>query len=197
MDYAKLYNTLYFEGYHIGDEIVNIGKDFVNLIFQNYDFKSILDVGCSQGLAVQQYQELEIDAYGMDVALLGIEKSKELGIKNCVQGSIVNIPFKTNRFDAVVSTDVLEHLEPEDLEKGLYEVCRVAKKYLFLKIAQKKEGNKKWIKLIKEKYNNEFPDIDNLHASVFRHSTWIELIETHKKFKFKERLHRLLFFERV
>lgn len=197
MDYKKLYDTLYGEGYHIGDEIVNIGRDFTNMIVENYNFKSILDIGCSQGLAVQQYQKLGIAASGVDVSSLGIKKAKELGIPNCVQGSILKIPFKTNKFDAVVSTDVLEHLHPDDLEKGLYEVCRVARKYMFLKIAQKKEGNKRWIKLIKEKYSQQFPDIDNLHMSVYRHHHWIEHIEKINKFKCTGRLHRLLVFERV
>jgi len=197
MDYRKLYNTLYKEGYHIGNEIVNIGRTFTDMIVENYEFNSILDIGCSQGLAVQQYQQLGKAAFGMDVSSIGIEKAKELGIENCRQGSIIKMPYKTNRFDAVVSTDVLEHLHPDDLETGLFEVCRVAKKYLFLKIAQKKEGNKRWIKLIKEKYSYEFPELDNLHTSVFRHAAWIELIEKYNKFKFKERLHRILVFERV
>jgi ubiquinone/menaquinone biosynthesis C-methylase UbiE len=196
MNYKKLYNILYKEGYHI-DILTNIGSKFVNHLVDSYQFDSILDVGCSQGLAVQQYQISGKDAYGIDISKIGVDKAKELGINNCKVASILNIPFDDNNFDAVSSSDVLEHLEESDVEKAINEICRVSKKYLFLKIASKKEGNRKWIAIIKEKYAEEFPGLDNLHLSVHNHTYWIEQIEKAGKFKFKEINNRFLIFERI
>lgn len=196
MNYRKLYNILYSEGYHI-DVPTNIGSKYVDILCQDYKFKSILDIGCSQGIAVQLYQLRGKDAHGIDISKVGIDKAKEMGIKNCKVGSMLNIPYEDNFFETCTSSDVLEHLDPKDIDKALSEVCRISSKYLFLKIATKKEGNRKWIDIIKEKYSEEFPELVNLHLSVFKHDFWIRKIEKIGKFKFKERNNRFLIFERV
>jgi len=145
MNWKKLYDTLYLEGYHSKE--LNIGSDLVKFVVDVYgdDFDSILDIGCSQGLAVKKYQELGKDAYGVDISEVAIKKSKELGIENCFNSSIIKTPFKDKQFDAVVSTDVLEHLGPEQISKAVKEILRITKKYLFLKISKGPEGNIKII----------------------------------------------------
>ena len=196
MDYKKLYTTLYEEGYHI-DELTNIGKGLVNTIVENYEFTSILDVGCSNGLAVMEYKKNNKNAFGIDVSEIAIKKAQEFGLTSCIQSSVTEIPFERDKFEALVSSDVLEHLEPEDVLKALGEVNRVASKYLFLQIAKSKEGVTKWIDLMKEKHPDIVENIDNLHLSVFPNSQWITWVESFGKFKFKTRHKKLMVFERI
>jgi len=165
MDYKKIYNTLYKEGYHITVP-TNIGAKFVFDIIDNYNFKTVLDIGCSQGNAVELYNVNGKQAYGIDVSEIAIKEAHKLGNNTCKQASVLNIPFKNDEFDLVVTSDVLEHLDPIDISKAIDEICRVAKNIIIAKIATKKEGNKTWMKLLKAKYPKMVKNIDNLHMSV-------------------------------
>lgn len=96
--------------------------------------KTLLDVGCGKGGFVEWAKSKEIDAVGMDFASgYGIE------------GDVLDIPFPANSFDIVTAFDVLEHLLPEDLDRGLSEMNRVAKNLWVLSIgygsSSKKMGN--------------------------------------------------------
>lgn len=194
MDYTKVYTKLYELGYHIKEK-TNIGEKLAESLMKKYDFKSILDVGCSQGLAVKKYQESGIDSYGIDVSERAIKESKKLKIRNCQVASVLELPCNDNTFDAIVSTDVLEHLEPNDIKKALNEINRSASKYLFLQIAKSKEGRTDWIDLLKEKHPELVEGINNLHLSVFQPKQWVEWVESFGKFKLLEKNGKLLVFK--
>jgi len=49
------------------------------------------------------------------------------------------LPFADGSFDAVMSTDVLEHLAESEVDAAVGELTRVAKRFLFLKISNRKE----------------------------------------------------------
>jgi len=192
-NYTQIYNDLYSVGYLAGSR--NGGKSVVRHLCHHYTFDTILDVGCSQGAAVQKYHKYGKDAYGVDVSEIAIERSKELNIPNCVHGSILDIPFPDKQFDAVVSTDMLEHLDPSDVEQGIKELIRVSSKYLFLKIATRAEGERQWLEAIQEK-RASYNEIENLHLSIFNQERWIELIEQSGEVKLED-IHRdLLIFSR-
>lgn len=96
---------------------------------------SILDAGCGEGFSLNK---LIINNVGEK--LEGIENSKEaiaLGKKlfpkaKIKLGNICNLPYKTDSFDLVLSTEVLEHLETP--QKALLEIIRVSKKYVILSV---------------------------------------------------------------
>jgi len=85
--------------------------------------ETLLDVGCGKGDLVEWAKIKGIDSTGLDFA-------SGYG----VQADLLNIPFFDNTFDVVTAFDVLEHLRPEDLDKGLKELYRVAKYYWILSI---------------------------------------------------------------
>ena len=93
--------------------------------------KTLLDVGCGKGKLVEWAKEKGIDATGLDFA-------SGYG----VQADLLDMPFEDNSFDVVTSFDVLEHLRPEDLDKGLNEMSRVAKTYWVLSIGYGPSGIK-------------------------------------------------------
>ena len=178
MDYTNLYEKLYQMGYH-GDG-TNSGLNHTwHIFFKYYDkISSILDAGCSQGLTVKKYLERGLDAYGFDISPTAIKLAEENGLKGrCVIGNILQIPFSKHSVDAIVCTDVLEHLSPEDVDLALSELFRVARKYLFLRISKSIEGRKDWLRKVRKENPSVVFDIDNLHLSVFPHKQWQEWVE--------------------
>ena len=85
--------------------------------------KSLLDVGCGKGLFVEWAKAKNINAVGLDFAS-----------DYDVQADILNMPFPDKSFEMITAFDVLEHLLPEDLGRGLSEMFRVAKFWWIISI---------------------------------------------------------------
>jgi len=193
MDYFDLYQKLYEIGYQ---NEKNIGLEYINQLVERYEFSSILDVGCAQGKVVEAYRKKGKDAYGIDVAQGAVTDCKRKGL-NCKVSSVLDIPYLDNRFDAVVTTDVLEHLKEEDVDKAISEIIRVTKKYIFVKVAKTIEKETKWLQKVKEKYS-QYQDIENLHLTVYSNRrTWIEKFDSHSNVKFLKGKSKILIFEKI
>lgn len=74
----------------------------------------VLDVGARQGALIK----LIPNSTGIDLS----PKSKIVE-----KGDLTNLSFKNSIFDVVFATEVLEHLDDEELNKGLVEIKRVLK----------------------------------------------------------------------
>ena len=92
---------------------------------------SILDVGCGSGHLVRELLELGYDARGVDVASIKRPKLPEARFQ---VGNILSLPYPNGYCDAVVCMDTLEHLRPQDLQKGLAELKRVARSRIVLSL---------------------------------------------------------------
>lgn len=182
IDYKLMYDRLYSLGYHMDG--TNSGVAFVDSICNNFQFQSILDVGCSQGNAVREYLRMGKDASGIDISESAISEAhtltKEKDQDRFMIGSVLQIPYADKTFDAIVSTDVLEHLSPEDVDQAIAELVRVSKGWLFLKIAKSPEGVRKWIDLLKERYPEDYTSINNLHLSPYPVLHWRKKLMQHK-----------------
>jgi SAM-dependent methyltransferase len=78
----------------------------------------ILDVGCGEGVLVDEYRRLGYDITGLD---LNFSRS---GI---VRGSVLQIPFVDDSVDVILCLDVLEHLNLLDQPSAIAEIRRVLK----------------------------------------------------------------------
>lgn len=85
----------------------------------------ILDFGCGSGLFVEELAQAGFDSYGIDISSEAIKFGQLRGIKNLSVIDSHKIDFPNNTFDAVLTLDVLEHLE--DTEWALAEMERVLK----------------------------------------------------------------------
>lgn len=89
----------------------------------------ILEIGCG----IASIRPVLLNLYethtyvGTDLAYNFCEVSKNyFGASTC-QAEIVNLPFQDNTFDSIFMFDMLEHIAPNQRQKGAEEIGRVSK----------------------------------------------------------------------
>ncbi|MBI4615966.1 MAG: class I SAM-dependent methyltransferase [Planctomycetes bacterium] len=87
----------------------------------------VLDVGVGSGLFEALAQQSGLDVHAVDPSERTIESVRErLGLgEKARAGYIQSIPFPDAHFQAVVASEVFEHLDDETLAGGLAEIRRV------------------------------------------------------------------------
>ena len=75
--------------------------------------RRVLDLGCRSGALTQHFVEGN-DVVGLDVDRAALEKAAQLGIETVVANVDEPLPFPDASFDAVVSGELLEHLQFPD-----------------------------------------------------------------------------------
>ncbi len=105
-----------------------------NLMFSSKDL--LLDVGCGSGLTTRFWDFVDCDKIGIDPAgkLLKKAMSRDLHSRY-VLARAEDIPFSDDYFDVVISVTAIQNFE--DVEKGLLEMKRVAKRFLILTFLRK------------------------------------------------------------
>jgi SAM-dependent methyltransferase len=85
----------------------------------------VLDAGCGTGGLIRRLASRRPDWRwtGIDVAPLACQLARERGITDVQEASVASLPFADGEFAAVVSADVLYHLD--DDEGALKEMARV------------------------------------------------------------------------
>jgi SAM-dependent methyltransferase len=84
-----------------------------------------LDIGCGSGHLVRDATEEGIDAFGVDVSKYSVDNAV---VKDRVlYGSMEEIKFSDGFFDVVSAIDVVEHIDPKNVKKALFETLRVLK----------------------------------------------------------------------
>lgn len=85
----------------------------------------VLDFGCGSGIFVEELANARYHSYGVDISEEAVKFGKLQGRKNLEVLDSHKVNFPDNTFDAVVTLDVLEHLEDE--EWALKEMERILK----------------------------------------------------------------------
>ncbi|OUJ73445.1 class I SAM-dependent methyltransferase [Hymenobacter crusticola] len=87
---------------------------------------AILEIGCSGGPLMQRLRAAGYtDLTGIDVSEPAIELAKARGVPHVSVMDGADLAFANNRFDLVIASDVLEHIEDE--AQALHEWTRVLK----------------------------------------------------------------------
>ena len=98
------------------------------------DVRSLLDVGCGNGLFLQHLGGLHVRKFER---LCGVDRSKEalttVQVEN-VRASVESLPFKNSEFDAVSCLEVLEHLSQTTFTDALDELSRTARRYILVSV---------------------------------------------------------------
>lgn len=183
----ELYDALYTSGYH-ANTTYSHSRILLRAIEQDRSVRTVLDFGCSHGYAVEQLWKSGRQASGYDVS----QKAVDIAVATRTEGQRC-LPAKPCFFsdstildtwshsvhhsgyvDAVLSSDVLEHLEPQDVAAAVRRLTRMARKKLFLKIATGREVNKVPLTTL--------PEQDRpvaLHTTVKPLAWWLQQFKTY------------------
>lgn len=91
---------------------------------------SILDVGCGAGVVTAELRALGKEAVGLDFAATPLQQMSAPR----VQGDATRLPFAPRSFDAVVASEVIEHLPGRTRRAALDEAVRVADRWILLTV---------------------------------------------------------------
>lgn len=141
--YRELYDRLRRGGYHESEDTTSHLAPYVPWLKERLGYKSVLDIGCSTGGSLPLLSAEGQEAWGVDVSSVAVANAQKLG-RNVVEASATALPFPDNRFDLVVSADVFEHLHEDDAAVAASEAMRVAKSYVFMKIASREDVTQEW-----------------------------------------------------
>ena len=86
---------------------------------------SILDAGCGTGKLLEVLNAFR--AYGVEFSSAALPFLRRRGLNSIVQASVCKIPFPDNRFDVVISMDVIYDVEAPGDQIALQEMSRVLK----------------------------------------------------------------------
>jgi hypothetical protein len=164
---SEKYETLlkeYIEMHQSSDKMFN-GKSllkFANVIqhvLRENNCKTLLDYGSGKGqLYTDEYKKISDELPAPLPQYWGLE---EYTLYDPAFEEYSTLPY--GGYDAVVSTDVLEHVPEEDLGWVVEEILDYSKKIVFLNIS--------CMEAVKT-----FKDGSNVHVSVFNPVTWAKFI---------------------
>jgi len=97
-------------------------------LFQRYQPKTLLDVGCGSGRLFGLYTEHGInDIVGMDISEKALVLAKErYPWVTTFQGKVEDLEFPAKRFDLAVCNRVLQHIPPRAIEDAIQILCTLS-----------------------------------------------------------------------
>lgn len=145
-DYSGLYDRLRQAGYRRNDDYkTHLARD-ISWIKAYLQYESVLDIGCSTGASLPLLAASGQRSTGVDASAVAVRRALQLG-RNVVQALATNLPFSDRSFDLVVSSDFFEHLHPDDVCGAVHEMVRVATRFIFVRVAPRKDRIKIWKRL--------------------------------------------------
>lgn len=142
-DYKNLYDGYWQRSDRIGERSGDL-KKIARMVAETCGYGCAIDIGCGEGYLVAELMAMDIDAIGLDISSVVVDRANSRWNNRFVEGSILAIPFPDEKFNVVVSTDCMEHLAPEDVPAALREIFRVSSRYVFLQIATTPDRDGHW-----------------------------------------------------
>jgi len=125
MDRFSLKQT--WENYDSDKQIQRKAEYILSLIPK--DVKTIIDVGCGNGIITNLLAD-KFEVMGLDISETALMSLK------CpfIVSSATKIPCEDAAYDLVLSSEMLEHLNNDDLILAIIELKRVSKKYILISV---------------------------------------------------------------
>jgi ubiquinone/menaquinone biosynthesis C-methylase UbiE len=98
--------------------------------------ESVFDVPCGEGRFLSLYQELALDAYGVDASetMLKLASRRGWPPQDLETGNATALRFDNRSFDMVVCVRFLDLIPEAAMQQVLGELCRVARRAIVLTI---------------------------------------------------------------
>ena len=98
--------------------------------------RDVLEVGCGNGEHLRDLAARNRSCVGVDISDVVLDPPPDLppNVELMVADAVDLSPLPARRFDVVFSSQLIEHLHPEDLPRHLHEVARVLRpggRYIF------------------------------------------------------------------
>lgn len=123
-EYKNIFDNERSHFYYVGTH--NAVIKFLDLYLSKRRNNIILDAGCGTGELMKNLSKFG-KVYGIDINDEALKFTSKNHIKNVKKASITNIPFQDNKFDVVVSIDVLYHKAVKNDLEAFNEFKRVLK----------------------------------------------------------------------
>lgn len=136
---SELFNYEYYHNccgpipYEKPEHWINFFGMIADRIVEDLSPKTVLDAGCAMGYLVAALRDRGVEAFGIDISRYALSRVREDIKSYCFQGSLTDpLPEEMpQKYDLVVSIEVLEHLYAEDGKKAVYNLCQLADCILF------------------------------------------------------------------
>lgn len=172
LDYAEAYNDFWSRSDREGSDSYESIEDLVDQILSTVGYGRILDVGCGEGRLVRALVEKGVDAYGIDVSSVAVDRANQFCPERFQCQSVLSLPFSDGYFDTVVSTDCLEHIHPDDVPAAIRELRRVCSSYAYFTIATTIDRDGHWHLTVKPR---EWWEERFFEAGFIRHPDYYRL----------------------
>lgn len=162
-DYQKFITTYYSKGFFTGGKLYRAYADYVGdkktvlknmkkylTVIKKFKKKGkLLDLGCAMGFLIEEANQWNYDAYGVDISEYAVNIAKKLvGNNRVIIGKVEDLDRvlgKNNSFDIITMFDLIEHLEnPKEVLK---KVAKVMHKDGIL-VVQTGDAGSTWAKLM-------------------------------------------------
>lgn len=157
----------YIQTYGISRTSLN--KEFLHKVQKD---ANILEVGCNVGKQLELLEEIGFNnKFGIEINSKALNIAKCKKNLNIIYGSALDIPFKDNFFDLVYTSGVLIHIHPDDLDKVISEMYRVAKKFIWgfeyfseeiREISYRGNANRMWKNNFLNLFTTKYPDLKTI-----------------------------------
>lgn len=138
----EIYNEQYYRQYDVDTGKIdyieskeikafheNVAEQIVNALHP----RTVLDAGCASGHLVAALRDRGVEAYGIDISEYAISMVREDVREYCAVCSLTDpLPEKLpEKFDLVISIEVLEHLSAEDGCRAIANLCARTDRVIF------------------------------------------------------------------
>lgn len=100
-------------------------EHFYRRIIERVGNGKVLDVGCGYGFLLSRLRSQHRGLYGMDITCGAVRVGKNrINEGNFHHADARKIPFRSDTFDYLICSDVLEHIEGDEAVKECYRVLK-------------------------------------------------------------------------
>lgn len=128
------------------DRMTDLNEACIKEILRNIKGESVLEVGCGKGFLAKLLAVQGLSVTGMDLIVETLQNVRKNINKNVIKnvdkninfvsGDAEDIPFLNKKFDTVICTHTLEHVQ--NLSKTISELRRVVKKRLIIVVPKQR-----------------------------------------------------------
>lgn len=130
---------------------INYHGEYQEVLYPENNKKKIigLDFGCGVGRHAILFEEFDIEAHGVDISSVAIDKAKQnaafFGFKGLRDRFLVlndtNLPFENNSFNFSVAESCLDSMTFQNARAYLQELIRISSDYVYVSLISFDEMN--------------------------------------------------------